>query len=603
MPKASKGQKFYAVQKGRQTGVFLTWEDCEKQTKGYPGAKYQGFTNAADAEAFVSGTLSSSAPKSSSSGTLNARVKKSSASLTSSSSGVSNAKGKKRAMPRDVADESEYDVVYCDGACKGNGQEGSIAGVGVWWEENDPRNIAERCPGDQTNNRAELIVCILALIDEITTDHWLPKWERNNFRTAGGDPVKNIEIIKYVSALLEVRALVGQPVHMEYVKGHSGDRGNDGADAEANKGALLPPVSERDWTKAKQELLEQFEEERRSSEDGPTQVPLNVNAGELEQPTNQPRKVRKVSHDLPSSRLSSVPASTKPSNSEPLSTEPSTPPHLPSPAHVTSSPPSLPIIEVPSSPLQETRPSQAPLTIESITANHSPSPPNITSLPPPLPIIEVSLSPLQETGLPEAQPMLPEEPMLPEAQPTTTSPPCISDLIQLEPEPENTKPTIHIDSQTSMGDLNKPLEAPKTPVRKHGVGLFTATPPPNAGFVRKFSTTPCEPQETKESESILQGQENLEKPMAMNVDVVDVDSNVVAKEESVPQDQDKTEKWVEEPMSMSVDAMDVDLSSESVPGDQEKTEKPKAMSVDEADVDLNDYLDCVDEDDDPLDDL
>lgn len=30
-------------------------------------------------------------------------------------------------------------IVYCDGACKGNGQVGAIAGVGVWWGPNDSR--------------------------------------------------------------------------------------------------------------------------------------------------------------------------------------------------------------------------------------------------------------------------------------------------------------------------------------------------------------------------------------------------------------------------------------------------------------------------------
>ncbi|KAG1886047.1 ribonuclease H-like domain-containing protein [Suillus subluteus] len=60
-------------------------------------------------------------------------------------------------------EESGYDVVYSDGACKGNGQVGSVAGVGVWWGWNDSRNIAERCPGDQTNNRAELIAIVRAL--------------------------------------------------------------------------------------------------------------------------------------------------------------------------------------------------------------------------------------------------------------------------------------------------------------------------------------------------------------------------------------------------------------------------------------------------------
>lgn len=38
-----------------------------------------------------------------------------------------------------AAEEEGWDVVYSDGACKGNGQPGSIAGVGVWWGHNDPR--------------------------------------------------------------------------------------------------------------------------------------------------------------------------------------------------------------------------------------------------------------------------------------------------------------------------------------------------------------------------------------------------------------------------------------------------------------------------------
>lgn len=63
----------------------------------------------------------------------------------------------------DVQDESGWLVVYTDGACKGNGRQGAIAGVGVWWGHNDPRNIAERCPGSQTNNRAELIVITVHL--------------------------------------------------------------------------------------------------------------------------------------------------------------------------------------------------------------------------------------------------------------------------------------------------------------------------------------------------------------------------------------------------------------------------------------------------------
>jgi hypothetical protein len=39
-------------------------------------------------------------------------------------------------------DESACEIIYSDGACKGNGKPGSIAGIGVWWGHNDPRPVS-----------------------------------------------------------------------------------------------------------------------------------------------------------------------------------------------------------------------------------------------------------------------------------------------------------------------------------------------------------------------------------------------------------------------------------------------------------------------------
>ncbi len=36
-------RKFYVVWQGYATGVFDSWEECQLQTKGYPGAKYKSF--------------------------------------------------------------------------------------------------------------------------------------------------------------------------------------------------------------------------------------------------------------------------------------------------------------------------------------------------------------------------------------------------------------------------------------------------------------------------------------------------------------------------------------------------------------------------------
>jgi ribonuclease HI len=64
--------------------------------------------------------------------------------------------------------------------------------------------------------------------------------------------VLNKEIIDYVLTLLETRQRSGQPVQLEYVKGHSGDVGNDGADALAVAGCYLPEIPERDWVGLKE---------------------------------------------------------------------------------------------------------------------------------------------------------------------------------------------------------------------------------------------------------------------------------------------------------------------------------------------------------------
>jgi ribonuclease HI len=46
MPK----KKFYVVWKGRKTGIFTSWSECEKQVKGFVGAEFKSFESRAEAE-------------------------------------------------------------------------------------------------------------------------------------------------------------------------------------------------------------------------------------------------------------------------------------------------------------------------------------------------------------------------------------------------------------------------------------------------------------------------------------------------------------------------------------------------------------------------
>ena len=47
--------KFYAVRKGKKTGIFSTWDECKEQVTGFKGAIYKSFKTIEEAEEFVKG--------------------------------------------------------------------------------------------------------------------------------------------------------------------------------------------------------------------------------------------------------------------------------------------------------------------------------------------------------------------------------------------------------------------------------------------------------------------------------------------------------------------------------------------------------------------
>lgn len=56
MSAPSAKRKFYVVWEGRAPGVYDSWEECEEQVKGFPGARFRAFSQQEDAvEAFRRG--------------------------------------------------------------------------------------------------------------------------------------------------------------------------------------------------------------------------------------------------------------------------------------------------------------------------------------------------------------------------------------------------------------------------------------------------------------------------------------------------------------------------------------------------------------------
>lgn len=45
--------KYYAVKKGRIPGVYMTWDECQEQVKGFSGAEFKSFSTAEEALSYV----------------------------------------------------------------------------------------------------------------------------------------------------------------------------------------------------------------------------------------------------------------------------------------------------------------------------------------------------------------------------------------------------------------------------------------------------------------------------------------------------------------------------------------------------------------------
>ena len=138
----------------------------------------------------------------------------------------------------DTASDKPRVVIYTDGACEGNPGPGGWAAILRYGQHEKTL-----CGGasDTTNNRMELRAALEALralkrscLVHLHTDseylrlgitEWLPRWQRNGWRTVAKKRVKNQDLWR---ALEEARK--PHEVHWHWVKGHAGDPGNVRAD-------------------------------------------------------------------------------------------------------------------------------------------------------------------------------------------------------------------------------------------------------------------------------------------------------------------------------------------------------------------------------------
>lgn len=135
-------------------------------------------------------------------------------------------------------------TIYTDGACKGNPGPG---GWGAWLRSGAAERELFGGEPLTTNNRMELTAVIQGLsaltrrcsVDLYTDSEyvrngitsWIHGWRARGWKTADRKPVKNVDLWQRLDELNG-----SHDVRWHWVRGHTGDPGNERADALANRG-------------------------------------------------------------------------------------------------------------------------------------------------------------------------------------------------------------------------------------------------------------------------------------------------------------------------------------------------------------------------------
>ena len=229
--------KFYVVWVGRETGVFTSRADTQKQVHEFPRARFKSFkTREEAATAYAAGA-----------GAPTYKSAKNNAMAPSKRANATRTTPVKKQFESDGARGEEFDTqIYCDGSCDPNpGKAGS--GVVVYREG----RLAELWYGlydpNGTNNTAELNAFDQALriatadIDKGKTvqircdskysiscvTSWAFSWEKKGWKRKTEGDIKNLEIIQQAHALYKT---IRAEVVVTHVKAHIGIEGNELAD-------------------------------------------------------------------------------------------------------------------------------------------------------------------------------------------------------------------------------------------------------------------------------------------------------------------------------------------------------------------------------------
>ena len=243
---SNKRKQYYAVRSGRESGIYLTWEECKTQVDGYAKAEYKGFGSLEEAEAYMGYVKTAKPSVTKPSGAKPSGAKPSGA-------------PKKRRQPAsseheiratemlETSDGLKHVVIYTDGACTGNPGPGGYGVVLLHGENRKELSGGFRLT---TNNRMEMLACIVGLralkepsavtlysdsqyLINGMTKGWARRWKKNNWKKGDDEDVRNPDLWREMLDLCDKHK-----VKFNWVRGHAGNKENERCDQLARVAAL-----------------------------------------------------------------------------------------------------------------------------------------------------------------------------------------------------------------------------------------------------------------------------------------------------------------------------------------------------------------------------
>ncbi len=190
-------KKYYAVKEGKETGIFTSWDECQKHVIGHKGSIYKSFTTLLEANNYLYDIPSDDNQS-------------------------------EIFVPND-----EIDYIFCDGSeIKGTNK----AGYGVYYPKYNIKKSFDMSGG--TNNQAEIKAVIESFkyINEnnkqnhlnkkyiIVSDsryvinsilEWIPKWKNNFWKKSDGKIIENLELIKKLES--EYKNILNNGINIEFL--------------------------------------------------------------------------------------------------------------------------------------------------------------------------------------------------------------------------------------------------------------------------------------------------------------------------------------------------------------------------------------------------